>query len=102
MKKLSISLVVLCALALLVFALPMQNSIAAPAPSGNAKVCKVITNGGADATVVATGRHVTLAKGTSLILASSEMHQGYIAVNARVGGKMVRLSIMVEETNCFD
>jgi hypothetical protein len=63
--------------------------------------CRVTNPDGADATVVRTGAAVHLAKGSVLTLINGQMHQGFIAVSALVGGKSQRLAIQADDTNCI-
>ena len=102
MKKITIPMFIVAALAVGTMLLPAPNSYAAPLVSSPLKVCRVIVSGGTDATVVATGKSVFLATGTRLNRLAGPIRQGYIAVKAKVGGKLLTLSIMVEDTNCDD
>lgn len=102
MKKITIPMLVVVAIAAGTMLLPAPNSYAGTSVSSTLKVCRVIVSGGTDATVVATGKSVFLATGTSLNRLPGPMRQGYIAVKAKIGRKIVTLSIMVEDTNCDD
>lgn len=66
------------------------------------KACHVTNADGTEAQVVSSGRSVGLVNGTLLTLISSDMHQGYIAVRASVGGKMLRLAIIADDTDCLN
>ena len=102
MKKITLPMFVVAAIAVGTMLLPASNSYAVASASGSRKVCRVILTGGTDATVVATGKSVFLPNGTALNRLPGPMHQGYIAVKAKVGAKLLTLSINVEDTNCDD
>ena len=78
-----------------------SSNIAAIAdPPVAAKTCRVTKSNGTRATIVATGKSVFLAHGASLTVVSFDQHQGYMAVRGRVGGKLQRLAVYAEDTNC--
>ncbi|MBV9241318.1 MAG: hypothetical protein JO314_04845 [Acidobacteria bacterium] len=92
-----------CALALIIALAVFQTfSAGGSVVKANPKGCSVTAPDGATATIVASGKSVELTRGTALTLVDGHMHQGYIAVSAKVAGRFQRLSIFADDTNCMD
>ena len=94
--------VILACLAMFVgsiFYMPASAQLRARTPSKKPLTCKV-SKDKAEFYVTATDKNIFLKKGTLLRWKTFDMHQGLIAVEAKLGKRWSKGEILLDDTSC--